>query len=1454
MSDEHEWYPKPKGLYHPRFEHGSCGVGLVADISGRRSHRILQLGLEALARLNHRGALAADGRSGDGSGILAALPEKFFGAGRAVGVLFIPGDPGPVIERVSRRCQARNLAVVNWRPVPMDLKLLGERAQSSLPAIYHLVVEGDISDTNLYRTRKEIEKEENCYLPSFSSRVIVYKGLLMAVDLKAFYEDLNHPDFQTHFVLFHQRYSTNTFPSWPLAQPFRLLAHNGEINTLSGNRIWTLCRQALVGSSRWGKDREWLFPIIQEDGSDSMSLDNLLEFFTLSGRDLFHSVMALIPQAWENDPDLPPDLRAFYQYHACFQEPWDGPAAIVFTDGYRVGAALDRNGFRPLRYSLTREGLLVVGSEMGILDLDPYAVIEKGNCRPGEILGVDFRAERFLRDADIKDWVSRRKPYQSWLDCQLRTLPSHPLLAVAGRENQEQFFRKQKALGYSVEEWEYILEPMAVEGKEPTGSMGDDCPLAVLSLKERPLFHYFRQRFAQVTNPAMDPLREASVVSLQLYLGPGADPLDETPLHAQKILLEHPFLTSAELERLKSMAPHQELDTCFRAGEKLEEALDRLVKEALRAAAAGKWLLVLSDRAMDAERIPIPSPLVTGFLHHGLLECGVRGQVELVVDSAEVRDDHHVAVLLGYGASAVCPYLVVEALEKPSEVDNYCKAILSGLRKIMSKMGICTLSGYRGAQIFEILGLSCEVVDKCFKGTFSPIEGIGFEQIASEVVARHRAAYDGDSGQLPLGGFHRYRKGEEHHDFHPELVQVLHAVAAGEDGAYARFQEIIRHRPPVALRDLLDFRPRTPVPLEEVEPVESLCRRFATAAMSLGALSPEAHETLAIAMNRMGGKSNTGEGGEDPQRLRTRGLPEDRNSKVKQVASARFGVTPEYLVSAEELQIKIAQGSKPGEGGQLPGHKVDQYIARLRHARPGTALISPPPHHDIYSIEDLAQLICDLKEINPEADVSVKLVSESGVGTIAAGVAKAGATSILISGHVGGTGASPRGSIKYAGTPWELGLAETHQVLRLNGLRSRVRLTADGGIKSGRDIVVAALLGAEQFGFGSAALVAAGCVMARVCHKNTCPAGVATQNPKLRKKFPHDPDRVVRYLRSVADEVRHLLAQLGFRTLQEAVGRSEVLVQREIRGHPKAHAVDLGRLLYYEECPPQSEGIPRPLGEPSLRNAAVQAVRENRSLSVYFPIRNTMRSMGADLAGLIAGRRLEGKPYHAEIQGYFHGTAGLSFGCFTEAGMRLTLIGEANDYAGKGMGGGMLILRPPDGISCDTSRHCIVGNTVLYGATGGEFYAAGRAGQRFAVRNSGAVAVVEGVGDHGCEYMTAGKVVILGPTGKNFGAGMTGGVAFVFDEKGTFLRHANREAVSLEVLTGEVEQKELYELVGRHQQLTNSAKAAQLLENWAHSIRLFWKVVPRTEACAAALPEVAEAVPTGTWGQTVSPF
>ncbi|HUG43482.1 MAG TPA: glutamate synthase large subunit, partial [Acidobacteriota bacterium] len=1334
----------------------------------------------------------------------------------------------------------RNLEVVDWRTVPTRPEVLGAIAASSLPEILHLVVKGNLSRKNLFLARRELEKRiADCAVVSFSADVIVYKALAQAQDLEAFYPDLSAGDYDSHFVVFHQRYSTNTFPAWRLAQPFRALAHNGEINTIAGNRLWWRSREDRFLRAVFGDEAEIAAPVLQENASDSQSLDNVFEFLQAAGWDPFRAAVALIPQAWEKDSSLDEGMRRFYRYHGAFLEPWDGPAAVVFSDGAKLGAVLDRNGFRPLRLVRSRDGLVVAGSEFGMVDVDPASIVEQRNLEPGEIVGIDFEASAFLDDAAVKGAVADASTQEA---AGVRFSGLSEGGARRGRLDSECEGRgdvefRQRLEGYSREEWEFIVQPMIQEGKEPVGSMGDDTPLAVLSDRRRPLFHYFRQRFSQVTNPPMDPLRESGVMSLGLLLGRRPNPFLPGREGAGQIQLESPFLTLDQLNEICHLRRTAVCDPCFSPGESLQGRLQELLDGALRAVAEGKDILVVSQRSAGRDRIAIPSALAIGYLQHGLIHRGVRCEIDLVVDSEDVRDSHHFAVLIGYGASGVCPRLVLESLEDERQVGQYRKAVEDGLLKILSKMGICTMPGYHGAQVFEILGLGPEIVEDCFLGTPSPIGGLTYDELRMELEGRHAEAVALEG--LVLGGFHRYRKGEEHHDFNPAVVKALQAVAQGKEGAYARFQEVLAARPPVSLKDLLEFRCDGELPLEEIEGAEAIFKRFHSSAMSLGALSPEAHETLTIAMNRIGARSNSGEGGEDPERTRSRGSNSDRSSRIKQVASGRFGVTTEYLVSADQLQIKMAQGSKPGEGGQLPGHKVTDYIGFLRKADAGTTLISPPPHHDIYSIEDLSQLIFDLKTVNPSAEISVKLVSESGVGAVAAGVVKAGADQVLISGNNGGTGASPRTSIKYAGTPWELGLSETQQVLLANGLRSRVRLAVDGGFKNGRDIIIAAMLGAEEFGFGTSALVAAGCVMARACHENTCPAGIATQDPALRKRFVRDPDRVIRYLTSLAEEIRYLLSRIGVRSLGELIGRTDLLEIRKLQAGKSRH-LDLSPLLHR----PQENRIRRVEGAGRRRNRLDRLIESslqaNEGMSLAFPINNGERSVGAEMSGKLALWRLQGNRFDREIAAEFSGVAGLSFGAFNEQGIHLTLIGEANDYAGKGMSGGRIIIRARPESGAQSSSFAVAGNTVLYGATGGEFFAAGRAGQRFAVRNSGCTAVVEGVGDHGCEYMTAGTVVILGPVGRNFGAGMTGGVAYVLDPTGLLSRQAAADSVAWGAVDEEEELERLHRLIWMHSRWTHSQRAADLLQDWKRVREQVARVLPADKA-ASAVPLVASA-------------
>ncbi|HWP34808.1 MAG TPA: glutamate synthase large subunit [Thermodesulfobacteriota bacterium] len=1526
-------------LYRPETEHDACGVGFIADVSGHRSHAILEQAILAVTHLAHRGAVAADRKTGDGAGILAQLPYELFvpalsRAGLfladprdlAVGMIFFPGDD----RAAERECRATVEAVVarfglrllTWRPVPVDPEALGERARRTMPRIEQVLVgrTGAIPreefERTVYLARKEIERRiletgiETFYIPSFSSRTIVYKGLFVSTQLAPFYADLRDPAFKTALAVFHQRYSTNTFPDWFRAQPFRFLAHNGEINTIQGNRNWMTAREAELEASRWGKRAAHLKPVIQPGGSDSASLDNALELLVQSGRDVLHAMTMLIPEAWENMPDLDEARRAFYQYHACLTEPWDGPAGVAFTDGAIAGATLDRNGLRPQRYYLTADGRLLVGSEVGMLEVDEREVVQKGRLGPGQMIAVDTRRGRLLTNDEIKSELAGRRPWGEWVKRQLRRLPPvAPVAPVApaapgasgasvapvapvvadghGRpaagggggspaavhlpETQPGFRRLQKAFGYTTDELEYMVKPM-LEGKEPTGSMGDDTPLAVLSRYPRLLYGYFRQRFAQVTNPPIDPLREHNVMSLQMYLGTSGNLLEEGAGTWRLLKLDSPILTDAQLAALRNLPDPELRPTTLPAvfevaggAAALEEALDALCATAEHAVRQGAVILILSDRPVDAGRAPIPMLLAVGAVHHHLIRAGLRMRTSLVVETGEAREVHQVACLIGYGASAVNPYLALatvraicaeEGLDVPKATANFVKALEKGLLKVMSKMGISTLNSYHGAQIFEAIGLSETLIERCFTGTASQIGGIGLAEIARDAALRHAAGFGPDAtDQLEDSGYFRYRKGGEQHAFAPTVVKALHKATMKGGGyeAYRLYAKEVNEREPVALRDLLRFKPAgPPLPLEEVESVESIRRRFTTQGMSLGALSPEMHQTLAEAMNAIGGKSNSGEGGEAPERYRD----PMRTSRIKQVASARFGVTTEYLVNADELEIKMAQGSKPGEGGQLPGFKVAPHIARLRHSTPGITLISPPPHHDIYSIEDLAQLIYDLKQVNPTAKVCVKLVAVHGVGTIAAGVAKAYADVILISGHDGGTGASPLSSIKNAGSPWELGIAEAHQVLVRNDLRGRVVLRADGGMKTGRDVVVAAMLGADAFGFGTAPLVAAGCVMARQCHTNTCPVGIATQREDLRAKFPGKPQHVIDFFTFVAMEVREILASLGVRSLDEVIGRTDLLEPVPAAelppGHEKAATLDLRAMLAPADPtgtkptrnvePRNDRPGDRPL-DLDLLPALLPALERGEPVRLASPIRNVHRTVGARIAGEVARRWGNYGLPEGTIEIRFTGHAGQSFGAFTCGGMRLVLEGDANDYVGKGMTAGEIVLYPPRERRYAAHENIIMGNTVLYGATGGRLFAAGRAGERFAVRNSGARAVVEGVGDHGCEYMTGGLVLVLGRTGRNFGAGMSGGLAYVLDEDGDFERKVNPEMVTPQRVVAEADLADIRALVEAHLAATGSERAAAILARWDDYAGRFVKVVPKPPAVVEAAGEKPVARP-----------
>ncbi|MFQ5846566.1 MAG: glutamate synthase large subunit [Candidatus Methylomirabilales bacterium] len=1488
---------------HPLFtERDACGVGFVADVSGTRSHAILEMAIQAVVNVTHRGAVSADGKTGDGAGVLTQIPQELFrrdlercgvplvgGADLGIGMLFLPRPDleGQHLCRaiVEGSATRHGLRIFGWRPVPVDLSALGETALAGVPQIEQFLMGRPLGASDeeyeriLYLCRKEIERQvwaeqvRDFCIPSFSHRTIVYKGLFVAPQLRRFYRDLQDPAFKTALAVFHQRYSTNTFPTWFLAQPFRMLGHNGEINTLQGNQNWMYAREKELTSRVW-KDRVSLLrPILTPGGSDSAHLDNAVEAVVMSGRDIRHAFMMLVPEAWENMPGMDPHLRAFYEYHACLTEAWDGPAALAFTDGTVVGATLDRNGLRPARYAVTEDGIVLMASEVGVLDLDERRIVQKGRLGPGQMIAVDTRRGVLQHNAEIKAEMARRRPYGDWIEKHLLRVAIAPPAADggAGGGNGTSLWRQQVCFGYTNEEIELVLKPMFAENKEPVFSMGNDTPLAVLSRRPRLLYGYFKQRFAQVTNPPIDPLRERLVMSSHVYLGPKGSLLDETPHHAHLIHLKSPLLEDHELEPLRRLKDPRfaavTLSTLFPVAggaEGMRAAVAALCEAASQAVDQGKTLLILSDRGVDGTHAPVPMLLCVGSVHHHLIREGKRMRVDLLVETAEAWEVHHLACLIGYGASAVNPYLAfqtvknlaraatTEGLSVEQALKNYRSALRKGILKVMSKMGISTLTSYQGAQIFEAVGLDDEVIARSFLGTPSRIGGVGYGELCADVLMRHGEAYGMEpSAKLPEIGFYRFRQSGEQHAFFPKMVKALqHSAKGGDYQEYRQYAGLVNSREPLALRDLLRFQsPNAPLPIDQVEPVEAIRRRFTTQAMSLGALSPETHRTIAIAMNRIGAKSNTGEGGEDPAWWIPCANGDSANSKIKQVASGRFGVTPEYLVRAEQLEIKMAQGSKPGEGGQLPGHKVSEMIAKIRHAVPGIPLISPPPHHDIYSIEDLSQLIYDLKEVNRQATVGVKLVAEAGVGTIAAGVAKGYADVILISGHDGGTGASPISSIKNAGAPWELGLAETQQVLVWNDLRGRVTLRVDGGMKTGRDVMVAAMLGAEEYGFGSAAVVAVGCVMTRQCHLNTCPVGVATQRPDLRAKFRGTPEMLVHFLTHVAHEVREILAGLGFRTLDEVIGRTDLLAPVPPPGHPKASRLNLQAIL---ADPDPSGTRPRraiqrrndrpdePFNDVLLRDA--RGVLEGKvPLRLSYRIGNTDRTVGATLAGQIALRYGDRGLSAGSVEVFFRGSAGQSFGAFLTPGMRFVLVGEANDYVGKGLGGGELILVPPPEARYRSHENVIMGNTCLYGATGGFLWAAGQAGERFAIRNSGATAVVEGVGDHGCEYMTAGCVVVLGGTGRNFGAGMTNGVAYVLDEDGTFPQRYNPELVGIERVERAEDAEELRALVLRHLEVTKSDRSREILERWDHYLCLFWKILPHAVRQKDRAAEVVEA-------------
>ena len=1478
----------PVGLYDPRNEHDSCGVGFVANLDARATHAMIESGIRVLENLVHRGAAGGDGKTGDGAGILVQIPDELLRSrcgregmvlperGRyGVGMLFLPGDDGAVdsAKNLVRGVVAdEGLVFLGWRDVPVDPSALGETARSRQPRICQCFVDGgdldrDDFERRLYLVRKQIEARaresglpgDSLYVASLSCRTVVYKGMLMGEQLGRFYEDLGAADFVSALAVIHQRYSTNTFPSWKLAQPFRLLAHNGEINTLRGNRNQMRSREAALASALFGREIGKALPILDETGSDSACLDNALELLARSGRDLALSMMMLIPQAWGAKYPMGPELRGFFEYYAGLMEPWDGPAAVAFTDGTRVGALLDRNGLRPTRYTVLKNGFVVLASETGVLDLPQEDVCEKGSLRPGQMILADLEKNRLLKDGEIKSTYARRLPYRRWVEENKIVL--HGLFndVAPVTPDRARLLHRQRIFGYTREDVQMIIGPMAAGAHEPVGSMGNDAPLAVLSERPQLLFSYFRQLFAQVTNPPIDPIREELVMSLMTFMGNSPNILVDGPRNARLIKLPHPILSNEDLERIQSLnLRHSTVTTipigfAAKGGEyALEESLERVCRRAEEVAISRRALIVLSDRDLPDHEAPIPSLLAVSAVNQRLLGRGARTSSSIVIQTGEAREVHHVALLLGYGATALNPYLAFETVADLVErnaldvevgvtaaLENYISALCKGLRKTMSKMGISTLRSYRSAQVFEAFGLHKDVVERFFTGTSSRVGGLTLGQICREARARHEAALSvapESRAILPGGGHYRYRSDGERHLWSPDAIHLLQRATRGNDPLlYERYAALINDQAErqSTLRGLFRFRAAETVPLEEVEPAEDIMKRFVTSAMSFGSISREAHETLAIAMNRIGAMSNSGEGGEDPDRYRPLPNGDSRSSAVKQVASARFGVTAEYLVNARELQIKMAQGAKPGEGGQLPGYKVNEEIARVRHSTPGVTLISPPPHHDIYSIEDIKQLIFDLKNVNPDARVSVKLVAELGVGTIAAGVAKAHADMVLISGHDGGTGASPLSSIKHVGIPWELGLAETQQTLRLNGLRDRIRVQADGQLKTGRDVVIAALLGAEEFGFATAPLVVCGCVMMRKCHENTCPVGVATQDPELRKRYTGKPGHVVNFFRMLAEEVRRHMASLGFRTMEEMIGRCDRLEMNEAVSFWKARGLDVSGILVSpggSDAPtrclaPRAHAIDDVLDRGLIREAA-PALERGERVEIRRPIRNVDRATGAMLSGLIAKQYgHEGLPEGA-IHCYFEGAAGQSFGAFAVRGLTMTLEGEANDYLGKGLSGGRIVVKPPAAVTYDPARNTICGNVLLYGATGGEVYIRGRVGERFAIRNSGARAVVEGVGDHACEYMTAGRVVILGETGINFAAGMSGGIAYVYDPSSVFDGRCNLDMVDLEIVEDRDDVEELSGLIRNHREQTGSHVAAYLLENWDASLPFFVKVFP----------------------------
>jgi glutamate synthase (NADPH/NADH) large chain len=1519
----HSTLPAKQGLYDPRHEHDACGVGFIAHIKGGKSHDIVFQGLEILKNLTHRGAVGADPLAGDGAGMLLQIADGFFRpqAGKlgitlplegdyAVGMVFLPrnAESRAACEKVLQDfINAEGQVLLGWRDVPVDNSGLGESVKLVEPFIRQVFVArgGNCADQNaferkLFVIRKQtenavrdlnLEDGRQFYITSLSSRTITYKGMLLADQVGVYYRDLLDESMVSALALVHQRFSTNTFPTWDLAHPFRMIAHNGEINTVRGNINWMAARRHSMSSAVLGDDLKKIWPLIAEGQSDSACFDNALELLVAGGYSMAHAMMLLIPEAWAGNPLMDDKRRAFYEYHAALMEPWDGPAAVAFTDGRQIGATLDRNGLRPARYLVTDDDYVLMASEMGVLTIPEHKIVKKWRLQPGKMLLIDMEQGRIISDEEIKKQLSESAPYQTWLDKTQILLKHLPPAVAPMAPDAQTLLDRQQAFGYTQEDIKVILKPMALSGQEPVGSMGTDAALAVLSNRSRLLYDYFKQGFAQVTNPAIDPIREELVMSLVSLVGPRPNLLGLADGGDHKRLeVHHPVLSNQDLEKIRHIEERSDgafrtktLCICYTADQGaagMEQALQRLCSEAESAVRSGFTILILSDRALDVDHIAIPALLATAAVHFHMIRTGLRTDVGLVVETGEAREVHHFSLLAGYGAEAVNPYLALytlpslcgrlpEALSEEEIHQRYIKAVDKGLLKVMSKMGISTYQSYCGAQIFNAVGLSEEFLDRYFTGTLNTIGGAGIREIAEETARRHRLAFSDAPlyrNALDEGGEYAYRIRGEGHIWTPETISKLqHATRSNNAQTYAEYARLINEQNEnlLTLRGLMEFKfTEQPILLDEVEPAKDIVKRFATGAMSFGSISYEAHTTLAIAMNRIGGKSNTGEGGELPERFKPLANGDSMRSAIKQVASGRFGVTTEYLVNADDIQIKISQGAKPGEGGQLPGHKVDAVIAKVRHSTPGVGLISPPPHHDIYSIEDLAQLIHDLKNVNPKARISVKLVSEVGVGTVAAGVAKAHADHVTIAGYDGGTGASPITSIKHAGLPWEIGLAETHQTLVLNKLRGRICVQADGGIRTGRDVAIAALLGADEFGFATAPLIVSGCIMMRKCHLNTCPVGVATQDPELRKRFTGQPEHVINFFFFIAEELRQIMARLGFHKVEDMIGRTERLDMRQAVEHWKAQKLDYSRILYKPpvgadvavyNCEPQDHGLERALDNKLIEQARA-ALEQATPVRIETEIRNFNRTVGAMLSGEVAKRYGHKGLPEDTIYIKATGTAGQSFGAFLAAGVTIELAGEGNDYVGKGLSGGRLVIYPPQETPIVAEENIIVGNTVLYGAIQGECYFRGVAGERFAVRNSGAVAVVEGAGDHGCEYMTGGVVVVLGQTGRNFAAGMSGGVAYVLDEDGTFEKRCNLSMVELEPIPAEDaaiealdhqggsleshglvdilhnmngdDERRLFRLIERHRHYTDSSRAKLILDNWKDYLPRFVKVMP----------------------------